>query len=157
MPLYLPLAMPWASAISSGSLYVLLACHTVLPRSDHSPSGATPPSSASDTLMRAPRSAAILSRSAASLRSAAVRFGGLGLGVGLGSALGLGLGVIAATGVDVGSAVLPVRTSGRVSGITTTTKSTIRTSTEPAVSETPSSFSTRSRRGAAMKSYAMRS
>src|SRR6266508_4994389 len=116
--------MPWAFAISRGSLYVLLACQLVLPLSDHRVVGAVPASSIRDTLARAPPAAASLFRSAASCLKAAVRSGrgvGLGLGLGLGSAVGLG--VTAGRGLGEGVIRLPVITSGMVSGTTTTMKS----------------------------------
>src|SRR5947207_7622676 len=145
--------MPCASAISNGSLYVLSACQVVAPLIDHSASGAVPVSSTRVTLARAPPAEAMRLRSAASFWSAAVRLGGLGLGVGDGS--GLGLGVTAATGLGDGLPRLPVKTSGIVSGTTTTMNRTRRTKTTPIVMAAPANFTTRARRGAALKSYAI--
>src|SRR3954469_20738369 len=106
--------MPCASAIRSGSLYVLSACQLVVPLIDHSGSGAVPPSSTRETLARAPPAEAMRLRSAVSFCRAAVRLGGLGLGVGNGD--GLGVGVTTATGLGDGLPRLPVKTSGMVSG-----------------------------------------
>src|SRR6266566_1963927 len=117
--------------------------------------GAVPPSSTRDTLAFAPPATAILFRSAVSAAKAAVRLTGLGVGDGEGLGDGLGLGVTIATGVGDGVPRLPTRTSGTTPGNTTTTKSPESTRSTTTDSPAPASFSTRTRRGAVMKSYAI--
>ena len=78
---------------------MLSAGHDVSPLIDNMASGATPPSSISDTLAFAPAAAAILFRSVVRAATAAVRTTGVGLGLGEGLGSGLGLNVTDATGV----------------------------------------------------------
>src|SRR5437899_2278359 len=122
---------------------------------DHIATGAVPPSSINETIAFAPPAAAILFRSLVSAAKAAVRSTGFGLGDGEELGDGLGLGVTIATGLGDGVPRLPTRTSGTAPGNTTTTKSPESKRSTTTVSPAPASFSTRTRRGAVMKSYAI--